>query len=96
MDIPEVGRQIAHTLLDAVSAHQLGASHEANANAMTLALDRLTDIEAIHQDEQGDIDASDLVGAALTLVQLLVLDVARARGVDPEVAIADARMVLDH
>lgn len=98
-DIPEVGRLAAHTILDAVSAYELGVEEDANVDVMNLALAKLDEIGAVTatmSDDDGlSVDASNLVGGALVTINYLVHQLAQARGVAHEVVVAGAREFLD-
>lgn len=98
-EIPEGGRQAAHVLLDAVSAWDTAATPGANAAAMTLALTRMNDVEAItallDEDENLSVDASNLLGGAMVSVNWLLEQLARERGQDKQLVITELRDFLD-
>jgi hypothetical protein len=94
--MPEAGRQSGQIILDAVSVFR--ADEGSNA-AMDLALQRLSDVEAVtvsEADEEGvTLDISPLVGGAMVTVQWLVESLANHRGVDRSTVIAEVRQFLD-
>lgn len=102
--IPDAGRLSAHVILDAVTAWDpsLGIADE-NNDAMSLALDRLNEIDgAIEVDVDDDedeldvaLDVTNLAGGTIVLVNYLVHQLAGARGEDVHDVIARAREFLD-
>jgi hypothetical protein len=98
-EIPEGGRQVAHVILDAVSAWDTAATSDANAAAMILALSRMNDVDAVNatldDDDNLSIDASNLLGGAMVSVNWLVEQLAHERGQDKELVIAQLRDFLD-
>jgi hypothetical protein len=103
-DIPDAGRLSAHVILDAVTAWDpsLGID-DANNDAITLALDRLNEIDgAIEVDVDEDeeeldiaLDVTNLAGGTIVLVNYLVHQLAGASGKDVQNVIAQAREFLD-
>lgn len=90
-------RQAAMVLLDAVSAfdHSQGDTPE-NAAAVKLALQRLSDVEAVSvlvDDETGEyhVDIVRLVGASLSIITLLHRYIAEQRGADYDAVLATIR-----
>jgi hypothetical protein len=97
--IPEGGRQAAHVILDAVSAWDTAATSDTNAAAMTLALTRMNEVDAvtvtIDEDDNLAIDASNLLGAAMVSVNWLVEQLSHSSGQDKQLVIAQLRDFLD-
>ncbi len=97
--MPEVGRQAAHILLDAVTAFESGRADEDNVVAMNLALQRLDDVGAIGATtaRTGEItlDVSNLAGGAVVSLNWLIEQLAFRDGSDPQAVIARLRSFLD-
>lgn len=93
-------RQAAHVLLDAISAWQDDATDDVNARTLNLATARLGEIDCVTAtvDDNGDleaVDVSQLVGATLVLLRLLVGALAEAKQVDREVVVGIVRDYVD-
>jgi hypothetical protein len=91
------GYAAAGVLLDAIVAAGPGYTDHGPVDA---ALTRLHDLGVVRvsmDDETDviDIDASDLVGGTIVLLQWLVSNLAVARGVSEEVVVFTAREFLD-
>ena len=103
--IPAAGREVAHILLDAVTAHDSSAPDEMNIGAVNLAWKRINDVEgaveaqASGTDEDPDIelslDLSNLLGGALINITWLVTRLAECRGSDSASIIVELREFLD-
>lgn len=100
-ELPEAGRLSAHVILDAVTAYDFSSSGDSNVAAMSLALDRINDVDGaatLHVDESGrptSLDVSALVGAAAVTISWLVHQLAEAGGVDPHDVITQVREFID-
>jgi hypothetical protein len=98
MSTPEIGRQAAHVLIDAVSVYDREATDASNTQAVMLALTRLHDIGAIEVtsgDDEIQVDASNLVMLAVTALTWLLSQLADATGEDKETLIAELREFFD-
>ncbi|THG33020.1 hypothetical protein [Naasia lichenicola] len=97
--MPEIGRQAAHILLDAVIAFESGRDQEDNVVAMNLALQRLDDVGAVDvlTSPSGDItlEVSNLAGGAVVALNWLIEQLAFREVTDREVVIARLREFLD-
>lgn len=100
-DIPDAGRQVAHVILDAVTAWdpEIDSEGDENAVAMNLALHRLNEIDgAVGIEVDGDhvgLDLSNVTGGTIVLVNWLVHRLSEARREDPNVIVSRAREFLD-
>jgi len=98
-EMPEVGRQAAHILLDAVTAFEAGRADEDNVVAMNLALQRLDEVGAIGATtaRTGEItlEVSNLAGGAVVSLNWLIEQLAFREGSDPQAVIARLRDFLD-
>jgi hypothetical protein len=100
-DMPDVGRQAGHVLVDMVSAFdpELGES-TANGDAVNRAWQRLNEIEAVRAtyDDETDamrVDMTSVPGSAAVVVTWLVRQVALDAGVSREEVILALREFLD-
>jgi hypothetical protein len=98
--MPEAGRQAAHVLLDAVSVWDVSATGQQNSAASDLALARLNEVGAVtatydDDTEELNLDASELLGGVMVLVQQLVSNLSTCTGMDREEVIALTRESLD-
>lgn len=91
--MPEPGRLTAHVLLDAVSAYNDGRGTEANRETLHFALAALNDTDAVVMRD-GDLDISDLIGPAISLVHAAV-EIAVRAGVDRDLVILELREHID-
>lgn len=96
MSDTSIGYRAAEILLDGVIAT---GSDTDMGQAVQAAINALGDIGAVtatYNDETDTValDASDLTGGALTLIAWLVNQLAGARGISPELAVAEAREFL--
>jgi hypothetical protein len=95
--MPQAGRQAAHVILDAVSVYD--PAMPAPMTVVDRAFHRLNEVDAVGvrltDDGEVVVDASDLLGGTIVVVQWLVEALARERGEGREQVIADARGFLD-
>ncbi|MBC7441503.1 MAG: hypothetical protein H7311_03120 [Ramlibacter sp.] len=98
-DMPEGGRQASNILLDAVSAWDTASTHESNNAAMTLALGRMSEVDAFTATLDGDdhlsIDASNVLSGAIVAINWLIEQLAHDRSQSRHSIIADLREFLD-
>ena len=100
MTIPEPGRSAAHVLIDVLSSGADGGYDVEDASAQNLALARISEIGAVtatYDDETDamNIDASDLIGGALTSMQWLVTQLAVVSDVEETDVLVRLRSFLD-
>jgi hypothetical protein len=98
MSTPEIGRQAAHVLIDAVSVYDREATEASNTQAVVMALSRLHDIGVIEVTSGVDgvqVEASNLVMPAVTAMTWLLSQLAEATGEDKETLIAELRDLFD-
>lgn len=101
-DLPEAGRQTVQVLLDLVSVFDPDLGDDpANAEAINLAVQRLSDIGAVavELDEDADeltIDLSGLIGGTAVLVAWLVRQLELEAKTSREDVISTARQSIDH
>jgi hypothetical protein len=96
--MPELGRQAAHVLLDAVSVFDPEGSHATNTTALSLAVERLDQVGAItatHGRHGVEVDASQLVGGCIVSLNWLVSLAADLAHKDPAYIIVGLRAFLD-
>jgi hypothetical protein len=90
---PEEGRQAAHVLLDCLTTLDVEATPD--TDLIDLALQRLDDVGAvtitIDDDDVASVDASNLVGPALVIMQWLIGRVAVREGRSIPEVVADLR-----
>ena len=96
--MPEVGRQAAHVLLDAVSVFDPEGSHATNTTAVNLAVERLDQVGAVtttHGRHGVEVDPSPLVGGSIVSMNWLVSLAADLAHKDPAYIIVGLRAFLD-
>lgn len=97
--LEETTRQIAHVLLDAVSAWSPGEDRRVNQEALDLALQRILDLGGVtvaqRADGDADVDVSTVVDAATVLTFYFCDLVALLSEVERETVVTVARVALD-
>ena len=97
--LPERTRQMAHVLLDAVSAWSPGEERQVNQKAMDLALQRILDLGGVtvtpRADGDADVDVSPVVDAATVLTFYFCDLVALLSEQERETVVNVARWALD-
>lgn len=96
MDIPELGKQAAHVLIDAVSAGHDGLG------SSTIAFQRLAEIGAfsVSIDDEGDeeeatVELTPVLGAAMVTIDWLVERLASETGASRDSVIFELREAID-
>lgn len=98
--IPNTGRLAAHTLIDALSAHDTNVSQERSDAAVQLALQRLKDIGAVEvtydqATESVAVNISHVVSPAIIAMLWLATRLSEATGVSEEEIYAEMREYFD-
>ncbi|WP_213816690.1 hypothetical protein [Glaciihabitans sp. dw_435] len=101
-DINEIGRLAANVLIDAVSAYDTELSEQSKSEMMTLALERLSDVEAIgvsvdegEEEVEIHVNLDNLVGGTIVSIHWLISELAEARGTSTEQVISQLREHLE-
>jgi hypothetical protein len=96
----ETGRLAAHVLLDAVSTFDSSAPEKESGRILDLAVARLAEVDCVTAtyDDETDtatVDASDLVGGTVVLINALVERIAAELGLERAVVVSQTREALD-
>lgn len=96
----EAGRQAAHVLLDAISTFDSFAPGDESDRILNLAVGRLNEVGCVtaqYDDETDEaaVDASDLVGGTLVLLNGLIERIVILTGLPREVVVSQSREILD-